>query len=203
MQNVQYFFEGLTGPASLTFLGLLFGAFLIGVLPAGLAYATRVRKLKRRLAATRESLSEQRAAVAERDARIVEETTVSGKAREEVTVLKERVRLQNTEQQRLVRELASARAEAEQLGGTQLASQIEAKENAELVEKLRARINVLTAQVQGLQQANNARVTPAAAFDVNMAASLKATRSKMEGLERRLRELTADNERLRSKLLAS
>ena len=61
MEYAQQFFEGLDGPASLTFLGLLFAAFLIGVLPAGLAYVTRVRNVERRLVGYRAALRESRA----------------------------------------------------------------------------------------------------------------------------------------------
>ena len=203
MQHAHQFFEGLTGPASLTFLGLLFAAFLIGVLPAGLAYATRVRKLKRGLSAARETLAHTRTQLSEARDEAATQTEALSREREGAAVLQERIRLQNTEHQRHLRELQQERQEAEALRGSRLAAQIEAKENAELVQSLRGRVDALTAQVQGLKQANSARPAPAGAFDVNMAASLRAARTKVEGLERRLDEVTADNERLRSRLLAS
>lgn len=203
MQHAQHFFEGLTGPASLTFLGLLFAAFLIGVLPAGLAYATRVRKLKRRLDAAREALAE----LTERTTATETESTAQGEllARERTAAaaLREQLAHKNAQLQRHLLELERAREEAETQVGAHLATQIEAKENAALVQSLRGRIDALSAQVQGLKQAHKARPAPAGAFDLNTVASLRAARARAEGLEERLGEVMADNERLRGRLLAS
>lgn len=202
MQHAQHFFEGLTGPASLTFLGLLFAAFLIGVLPAGLAYATRVRKLKRRLARERAALAEQRTRTRAVETQLGERTGALEEERVASASLRDRIGHKDAQLQRHHRELEQAREEAETLRGTQLATQIEAQENAALVQSLRGRIDALTAQVQGLKQAHKARPAPAGAFDANTVASLRAARSRAEGLEERLNEVMADNERLRGRLLA-
>ena len=200
MQYAQQFFEGLDGPASLTFLGLLFAAFLIGVLPAGLAYATRVREVKRRLIRYRAALETAEATAADlRDRLAAAERSVAGRDAR-LAEADDRLRRVTAERQSAALESTRLRDEVDQLRGSQLAAQIEAKENAEEAQLLRGRIDALSAQVQGLKQASRAQPTPAGAFDLNMVASLKAARTKAERLEERLRQVTADNETLRRQL---
>ena len=201
MQYAQPFFEGLTGPASLTFLGLLLIAFLIGALPPSFAYAARVGKLRRRIARRDEALAAARTELGELE-RVRAEGERTLQLREaEATELKERLRRVSVERQASASEGTRLREELEDLRGSQLGAQIEAQANAEEVQVLRGRIDALQAQVQSLRQAARAQQSPSAgAFDVNTLASLRAARTKAETLEARLAQVTADNEALRRQL---
>ena len=200
MQHAQQFFEGLTGPASLTFLGLLLVAFLIGALPTAFANAARARKLRRRLARRDDALAEARATIDQLTADVERAAAERASVATETADLRQRLSRAIAERQASGAEVTRLREEGERQRDGQLATQIEAQENAKEVQVLRGRIDALNAQLQGLRQASQARRAPAGAFDVNVVASLQAARTKADALEARLAQVTADNEALRRQL---
>ena len=194
MTSAQQFFEGLDGPASLTFLGLLFAAFLLGVLPAGLAYAFRVRDAKKKIVRHVEALQK---VLAERDQLRVELEGV----RTDNADLSSRLRELAAQHQRLVAEHDRVRDRADKLAAEQLGTQIEQSEAEQQMKALRDRLATMSAQVQSLRQLSRPRPTPpAGAFDVDTLASLRAAKTRAEGLEHRLKQMIADNEALRRQL---
>ncbi len=199
MTFAQQFFEGLDGPASLTFMGLLFAAFLIGGLPAGLAYAFRVRDTKKRL---RKHMDALEATLAERDQlraqfaeQVTERVPALQKANED---LQQRLRQITADRQRISAELTRALADKEALAGENIATRVEAKQNDDYVQTLRERLATLSAQVQSLRAQDRPRpAPPAGAFDVDTLASLRAAKTRAAELESRLNQVMADNEKLR------
>jgi len=77
-----------------------------------------------------------------------------------------------------------------------LTNKIEAGKNEEYLQSLRGKVAALSSQVQMLKQAARPKPAPNA-FDVNTLSSLQTARNKVEGLEKRVAKLTADNEMLR------
>jgi len=96
---------------------------------------------------------------------------------------------QEAELTQLRAELGAAQAEA-------LTNKIEAGKNEEYLQSLRGKVAALSSQVQMLKQAARPKPAPNA-FDVNTLSSLQTARNKVEGLEKRVAKLTADNEMLR------
>jgi len=189
MEFATQFIEGLDGPASMTFLGLLLAAFLIGLLPAGLTYAFRIRDLKRR--ATKHIEAHQ---VVRQERNVLENQL----AREKEHVSTFRTRLQQISGERAQQEaqlnhlradLAAAQAEA-------LANKIESGKSEEYLQGLRGKVAALSSQVQSLKQSARPKA-PAPAFDMDMLSTLQTARNKVESLEKRVAKLTADNEQLR------
>ncbi len=199
MTFAQQFFEGLDGPASLTFLGLLFAAFLIGGLPAGLAYAFRVRDIKKRLL---KHMSALETTLAERDQLRLEvakhrdeDAPALVQANDE---LQQRLRQMTADRQRVSAELNRALEEKEALAGENIATRVESQQNDQYVQTLRERVATLSAQVQSLRAQDRPRpMPPAGAFDVNVVASLHAAKIRATELESRLNQVMADNEMLR------
>ena len=201
MTYAQQFFDGLTGPASLTFLGLLLVAFLLGALPTSFAYATRARRLRRRLGRREAALAEARTTATDlRQTLAARDETLAHDAAE-LASLRQRLRQAGTDRQNTAAEATRLRDEVEALRGSQLAAQIEARGNADEAQVLRGRLDALNAQLQSLRQSSRAQTRPpAGAFDVDTLASLQAARRRAEGLEARLAQVTADNEALRRQL---
>lgn len=195
MELAQQFFSGLDGPASLTFLGLLAAAFLIGLLPAGLMYLTRLRRAERRIARLADALE---TVTAEREALRTELSELT-EAHDE---LDRRLRTSAASRSQLQTELAKLREERDASGVRALTAEAEAREREDLVESLRNRNATLTAQVQSLKNsAHNARAASVpSVFDADVMASLSRERARTQALEDRITTLTADNERLRARL---
>ncbi len=189
MEYASEFFYGLDGAASLTFLGLLLGALLIGLIPGGLTYAFRVRDLQKRLA---KHIDAHQVTRQERD-------ILQGQLERERTKVQDlSVRLrqnlsssagQGVELTQVKRELDIAREEA-------LAAQISMRDREASLQKLKNKVASLQGQVAMLRTSSRPQPAPSA-FDLDMIASLKTTRTKLKAMEQRVRELTADNEKLR------
>lgn len=192
MEYVQQFTQGLDGPASLTFMGLLFVALLIGLLPAGFIYGFRVRDLKRRLAkhvAAHQRVTQERGVL---EGQLHRE-------RERATELDQRLRRLGTDRAAQATELTRLRDGVSAAQSEALAAQIEARDRQEEVQALRNKVAGLQGKVQSLQQ--SARPQPAhTGFDLDLMASLKATKTKLAAMEARVEQLTGDNERLRREL---
>ena len=189
MELATQFIEGLDGPASMTFLGLLLAAFLLGLLPAGLTYAFRIRDLKRR---TGKHIDAHQRVTQERN---VLENQLE---REKDQTVNFRTRLQQLsgERARQEAELTQLRAELGAAQAEALTNKIEVGKNEEYLQSLRGKVAALSSQVQMLKQAARPKPAPNA-FDVNTLSSLQTARNKVEGLEKRVAKLTADNEMLR------
>lgn len=189
MELATQFIEGLDGPASMTFLGLLLAAFLIGLLPAGLTYAFRIRDLKRRAGKHIEAhqrVSQERSVAENQLAREVERAAVFRSRLQQMSG--ERAQ-QEAELTKLRGELGAAQAEA-------LANKIEAGKNEEYVQSLRGKVAALSSQVQSLKQSARPKA-PQTSFDMDLLSTLQTARNKVESLEKRVAKLTADNEQLR------
>ncbi len=194
MELARQFFEGLDGPASLTFLGILVTAFLLGVVPSGFAYMFQVRDLRRRLnnhARAHQTTAQER-------------NLLNGQLERQQTELStatERIRRQSTERAQLDQALLQARKELDRLQAELLASRIESTEAARHVEAIQSKMSTVTAQLQSLRQSDRPRMAPAVgAFDLDTLASLKAARTRADSLEMKVNQLTSDNELLRRQL---
>jgi regulator of replication initiation timing len=189
MELATQFIEGLDGPASMTFLGLLLAAFLIGLLPAGLTYAFRIRDLKRR---TNKHIDAHKHVTQERN---VLENQVK-REQEQVATFRQRLQQLNSDRARQEAELTQLRAE---LGASQaeaLTNKVEAVKNEEYLQSLRGKVAAMSSQIQSYKQMARPKPAPNA-FDVDTLSSLQTARNKVASLEKRVAKLTADNEMLR------
>lgn len=192
MEFAQQFFSGLDGPASVTFLGILAGAFLLGLLPAGLTYAFRVRDARARLekhVAAHQRARQESQMLAKRLEQ--EQTRGSG--------LEERARREQSERARQLAELARLRDELAAAQAETLSAQVAARDAADRLAALQGRVGTLQAQVQSLKAMQRPQAAPGG-FDLDLMANLKTARQRSESLEERVRQLTADNEQLRREL---
>ena len=195
MELAQQFFSGLDGPASLTFLGLLATAFLIGLLPPGLMYLARLRRAERRITRLGDALER---VTGERDGFSADLAGV----RAEAADLDQRLRSSVNARAALQSDLARLREEAAASGAKVMAAEAEAREREASLAALQGRNATLTAQVQSLK--SSARQARAGAipsvFDADVMASLSRERARGDALEERITRLTADNEELRAQL---
>jgi len=189
MELATQFIEGLDGPASMTFLGLLLAAFLIGLLPAGLTYAFRIRDLKRR---TGKHINAHQRVTQERN---VLENQLEREKEQKLT-FRSRLQQMSGERARQEAELTQIRAELGAAQAEALANKIEAGKNEEYLQSLRGKVAALSSQVQSLKQITRPKPAPSA-FDMDTLSSLQTARNKVAGLEKRVAKLTADNEMLR------
>jgi len=189
MEFASQFIEGLDGPASMTFLGLVLAAFLIGLLPAGLTYAFRIRDLKRRAGKHIDAHH-----------RVMQERSVleNQLAREKEQLATFRTRLQqlSNERARQQAELTQVRAELGAAQAEALANKIEAGKSEEYLQSLRGKVAAYSSQVQALKQAARPKA-PASSFDMDVMSTLQTARNTVDSLEKRVAKLTADNETLR------
>ena len=196
MDFARHFFEGLDGPASLTFLGILVTAFLIGIVPAGFAYTVRLGQLRRRLAnhtRAHQTTAQERNLLAGQLERV----------RADLDEANTRLRRSTGERARHEQSLGQERAAREALEAEVLAARIEATEFARQLAHTRNQLATVSAQLQSARQSERPRppsAPPLGAFDVDTLASLRAARTRAESLEARLQQVLADNESLRRQL---
>lgn len=194
MEYAQQFFEGLDEPASLTFLGLLATAFLIGLLPAGLMYLARLRRAERRVDRLVDALAQLKD---ERDALVADLAGSKAKADD----LDQRLRSSVNARTALQSDLSRLRDESSTAAREALRAEAEARDREQALESLRNRNATLTAQVQSLKNsARNSRPTIPTVFDADVMSSLSRERARADALEARIEQLTADNEELRAHL---
>ena len=189
MELATQFIEGLDGPASMTFLGLLLAAFLIGLLPAGLTYAFRIRDLKRR--ASKHIEAHQRVT---QERNVLENQLIREK--EQIDTFRSRLQQLSGERARQEAELTHVRTDLGAAQAEALANKIEASKNDEYLQSLRGKVAALSSQVQSLKQSARPKA-PQTSFDMDMLSTLQTARNKVESLEKRVAKLTADNEQLR------
>ncbi|MFK8055349.1 MAG: hypothetical protein AB8F78_04430 [Saprospiraceae bacterium] len=189
MEFASQFIEGLDGPASMTFLGLLLAAFMIGLLPAGLTYAFRIRDLKRR---TGKHIDAHQRVTQERN--VLENQLTREK--EQVATFRTRLQQLSGERARQEAELVQVRAELGAAQAEVITSKIEASKNDEYLQSLRGKVAAYSSQVQSLKQAARPKAAPTS-FDMDTLSTLQTARNKVESLEKRVTKLTADNEQLR------
>lgn len=189
MEYASQFIQGLDGPASLTFLGLLFVAFLIGLLPAGLTYAFRIRDMKKRMLQHVEAHRQL----------IIERELLEGQLLREQTKVEETLgRLKKTMSDRAAQEaeLTRLRKDFDSVCAESMVAQITTRERDETIASLKNKIASLQGQISSLRSAARPQSAPSS-FDLDVMASLKTARTKLASLEERVKQLTADNELLR------
>jgi chromosome segregation ATPase len=192
MEYTSAFFEGLDGEASMAFLGLLLGAFLIGLIPPGLTYAFRIRDLRRRLSKHVHAHQE-----VVRDRNVLEKKLE--RSEEQLAAFRSRLKSVGSDRAQQLSQLNVVQQELEQARAETLAAQIEASKNEEYLQNLRGKVAALSAQIQSLKQAAQPK-SPPTTFDMNAMSSLQTARAKVQALEDRVSQLTADNEKLRREL---
>lgn len=192
MEYAQQFIQGLDSPASLTFMGLMLGALLLGMIPAGLTYAFRVRDLKKRLA---KHIDAHQRATQERlmlEGQLERHREQVGEAQQRIRQLSGDRATQAADLTQLREELSAAQADA-------LAARVEAADQRSTLEATRNKLAGVQGKLQSLQAANRPQAAPSG-FDLDMMASLKTTKTKLAAMEQRVEQLTQDNEKLRREL---
>ena len=193
MQYAQQFFEGLDGPASLTFLGLLFGAFLIGLLPAGFSYAFRVRRIQKHL---QQHIKAHQLTQQERNA-------YQGKferSQEELADLKAKFDAQRTAFAKTQHESVQLIRERDLNENQLFELKVKMREQDQMIDTLTKKLSAANAQLVGMKAQEKMARQPFSPIDSNTQASLLALKRKVESLEHLVQQLTSDNEMLRRRL---
>jgi len=191
MEYANQFFQGLDGPASLTFLGIVTAFFLLGLLPAGLTYAFRVRDIKKRLA---KHIAAHQNTLQERN--MLEGQL--GREQERSEGYLQRLRNSSTDRASQETSLADMRKDLDLARGAQLTAEVSMREAEDTISALQNKVASLHGQVSDLRSKARPRAQPQF-FDSELRATLKHQRAKIETLEARISELMEDNEVLRRK----
>ena len=192
MEFVSDFFYGLDAPVSTAFLGILLTAFLIGLLPAGLIYGSRLRDARRKL---ERHIAQQKRTLQERN-------MLEGHLeRERATTheLQQRLRTAHTASASAQAQLTQTRDALSGAQGEAMAATVELTGLRDHAATLEQDVSLLKAKLQAARNAQRP-MAAAPALDANVLASMKASRTKIDHLEARVDELMRDNEDLRRQL---